>query len=254
MLSSATEPSTTFDFNPFDLELRRDPYALYGRARREHPVYIHETFPIASVFRYADVQAILKDPQTFSSSFPPPPGVKPEEMPPQSMLGQNPPGHTRLRSLVNQAFTPRIIRGLEPRLREVANQLLDDALAKGEVDFVEAMTYPLPVIAIAEIIGVPAEDRDQFKKWSDAAVEDLGNGLFMPPSSERLQRLGRLLTEMGDYFLQARRRTPPRAARGSPDRPGSGDLRGFPTTASRDDPDVGPDSCCRQRDDDQSHR
>jgi cytochrome P450 len=212
MLSSATDPTSAFDFNPFDPDLRRDPYALYRRARREHPVYVHEMFPIVSVFRHADVHAILKDPQTFSSSFPPPPGVSREDLPPPSMLGQNPPEHTRLRSLVNQAFTPRIIRGLEPRLREVANELLDDALEKREVDFVEAMTYPLPVIAIAEIIGVPAEDRDRFKRWSDAAVEDLGNGLFVPPGPERLQKLNRLLAEMGEYFsrLADERRRQPR--------------------------------------------
>jgi cytochrome P450 len=172
---------------------------------------VHEGFPIVSIFRYADAQAILKDPDTFSSNFPAPPGVSREDLPPPSMLGQDPPGHTRLRSLVNQAFTPRIIRGLEPRLREVANQLFDDALERGEVDFVDAMTYPLPVIAIAEIIGVPAEDRDQFKRWSDAAVEDLGNGLFVPPGPERLQKMGRLLSEMGDYFSKLaddRRRAP----------------------------------------------
>jgi cytochrome P450 len=127
------------------------------------------------------------------------------------MLGQNPPEHTRLRSLVNQAFTPRIIRGLEPRLRQVAGELFDVALEKGEVDFVEAMTYPLPVVAIAEIIGVPADDREQFKHWSDAAVEDLGNGLFVPPGPERLQKMGRIMTEMGQYFsslADERRRAP----------------------------------------------
>jgi cytochrome P450 len=205
------EPERAFDFNPFDPDVRRNPYDLFTRARRDHPVFVHDGFPIVSVFRYADAQAILKDPQTFSSNFPPPPGVSRDDLPPPSMLGQDPPEHTRLRSLVSQAFTPRIIRGLEPRLRQVANELFDDALEKGEVDFVEAMTYPLPVIAIAEIIGVPAADRDQFKRWSDTAVEDLGNGLFVPPGPERLQKMGRMLSEMGDYFSKLadeRRRAP----------------------------------------------
>lgn len=208
---SVGERVRPFEFNPFDSDTRRDPYTIFTRARREHPVFVHEGFPIVSVFRYADAQAILKDPQTFSSDFPPPPGLKKEDLPSPSMLGQNPPEHTRLRSLVNQAFTPRIIRGLEPRLRQVADELFDDALEKGEVDFVEAMTYPLPVIAIAEIIGVPADDRDQFKSWSDAAVEDLGNGLFVPPGPERLQKMGRIMTEMGQYFsslADERRRAP----------------------------------------------
>jgi cytochrome P450 len=207
-----TPSAEPFDFNPFDAETRRDPYAIFARARRERPVFVHEGFPIVSLFRFADIQALLKDPQTFSSSFPPPPGMTREDLPPPSMLGQNPPEHTRLRSLVSQAFTPRIIRGLEPRLRAVADELFDEALEKGEVDFVEAMTYPLPVIAIAEIIGVPASDRNQFKSWSDTAVEDLGTGLFVPPSRERMQKMGSLLTEMGEYFsaLADERRRQPR--------------------------------------------
>ena len=201
-----------FSFNPFDDATRRDPFATYARARREHPVYEHPGFPIVSVFRYADVQAILKDPETWSSRFRPPPGVPPEQLPEPSMLGQDPPEHDRLRGLVNQAFTPRIIRRLEPRMHEIANELLDHALQRGEVDFVAALTYPLPVIIIAEIIGIPPADRDQFKHWSDAAVENLGTALFVPPSSDRLERLGQLIDEMGAYFskLADERRRQPR--------------------------------------------
>lgn len=204
-------PSQDFDFNPFDPDSRRDPYPIFARARRERPVHVHSGFPIVSVFRYADIQSILKDPQTFSSAFPPPPGICAEDLPPRSMLGQDPPEHTRLRSLVSQAFTPRIIRGLEPRLRQVASQLLDEALDRREVDLVEALTYPLPVIAIAEIIGVPASDREQFKRWSDTAVEDLGAGLFVPPGADRLRAMGRVFSEMDAYFsalAEERRRAP----------------------------------------------
>jgi cytochrome P450 len=201
-----------FAFNPFDDETRRDPFPLYARARREHPIYPHPGLPIVSVFRYADIQAILKDPQTWSNRFPPPPGIDPAKLPPPSMLGQDPPEHTRLRGLVNQAFTPRIIRRLEPRMHKIANELLDSALEQREVDFVEALTYPLPVVVIAEIIGIPAEDREQFKVWSDAAVENLGNALFAPPPADRLAALGRLLDDMGAYFtaLADERRQRPR--------------------------------------------
>src|SRR6185295_17809529 len=118
---------------------------------------------------------------------------------------------SRLRSLVSQAFTPRIIRRLEPRIHEIAHELIDRALQHEEVDLVQALTYPLPVIVIAEIIGVPSEDREQFKGWSDAAVSSLGNGLFVPPTPERMRELGRLLDEMGAYFARLadeRRRAP----------------------------------------------
>src|SRR5262245_51450968 len=113
-----------FEFNPFDDATRRDPFPLFVRARREHPVYPHSGFPITSVFRYADVQATLRDPDTWSNNFPPPPGIDPAMMPEPSMLGQDPPQHTRLRSLVSQAFTPRIIRRLEPRIEEIAHELV----------------------------------------------------------------------------------------------------------------------------------
>jgi cytochrome P450 len=201
-----------FSFNPFDEETRRNPFPLFARARREQPIYPHPGLPITSVFRYADAQAILRDPQTWSNQFPPPPGIDPEKLPPPSMLGQDPPEHTRLRALVNQAFTPRIIRRLEPRMHEIANELLDRALEQREVDFIEAFTYPLPVIVIAEIIGIPAADREQFKIWSDAAVENLGNALFTPPPPERLAQLGKLLDDMGAYFtaLADERRRQPR--------------------------------------------
>jgi cytochrome P450 len=201
----------SFSFNPFDENTRRDPFDLYARARREHPVYAHPELPVFSVFRYADCHAILRDPQTFSSVFPPPPGIDPEKLPQSSLLGQDPPEHTRLRGLVNQAFTPRIIRRLEPRMREIASDLVAEAVERGEVDLVAALTYPLPVIVIAEIIGVPSADRAQFKIWSDLAVANLGNGLFVPPTEERLTELGRMREEMRNYFgalADARRREP----------------------------------------------
>ncbi len=200
-----------FRFDPFDPDTRRDPYALFARARREHPVFAHANFPVVSIFRYADVQRILKDPATWSSDFDVP-GVSPDETPDPSMLGQDPPAHTRLRALVNQAFTPRIVQRLEPRMREIADELVAAALARGEVDLVEALSYPLPVIVIAEIIGVPPEDRERFKAWSDVAVEGLGNGLFVPPTPERLARLGAVSAEMGGYFsaLADERRRHPR--------------------------------------------
>jgi cytochrome P450 len=200
-----------FEFNPFDEATRRDPAPIYSRARREQPLYRHPGLPIVSIFRHADVQSVLRDAETFSNRFPPPPGVDPARLPPPSMLGQDPPDHTRLRGLVSQAFTPRIVRRLEPRLREIADRLVRDALAAGEVDLVAALTTPLPVIAIAEIIGVPAEDREQFKAWSDVAVAGLGNGLFGPPDGERLRQLGAVMEEMGGYFAtlaEARRQAP----------------------------------------------
>jgi cytochrome P450 len=207
-----------FAFHPIDPAVRRDPYALYERGRREHPAFVHMGLPIplVSIFRYADVQAVLRDCELFSNDFARGRALSPEiealgRQAPPSMLGMDPPDHTRLRSLVNKAFTPRIVRQLEPRLREVAHELLDAALEQRDVDLVEALTYPLPVTAIAEIIGVPPADREQFKVWSDAAVATLGTAFFAPPGVEQVKQQMALREEMHRYFIplaEARRREP----------------------------------------------
>jgi len=207
MQAATSEP---FVFNPFDDATRRSPYALFARARREHPVWRHEGLPVSSVFRYADCQTILRDPKTWSSMFPTPPGFAPEDVP-RSMIIMDPPEHSRLRGLVSQAFTPRRIRELAPRIEEIAHALLDDALAHREVDLVEALTYPLPVIVIAEMIGVPAEDRAQFKAWSDALVAPLGSVFFGPPAPEVVEEQRRIRRELEAYFVrlvEERRRAP----------------------------------------------
>ena len=211
--------SEPFAFNPIDPAVRRDPYALYARGR-EIGSFRHEGLPIplVSIFRYADVQGMLKDHELFSNQFDETFGPPSEEIralgdPGEpSMLALDPPRHTRLRSLVNKAFTPRIVKQLEPRLREVAAQLVDEAVQKGEVDLVQALTYPLPVVAIAEIIGVPPADREQFKVWSDEAVKTLGVGFFAPPSLEDFKKQFALRDEMHAYFsaLAAERRREPK--------------------------------------------
>src|SRR5439155_1316400 len=112
-----------FFFDPFDEATRRDPYALFARARREHPAWRHEGLPVVSVFRHADCQAILRDPETWSSVFPTPPGFAPEDVP-RSMLVMDPPEHTRLRGLVSL---------VEARRREPRDDLLS-ALVAAELE------------------------------------------------------------------------------------------------------------------------
>jgi cytochrome P450 len=204
----------SFEVNPLDPEQRRNPFEAYARGR-ELGIVVHEGLPmrLRSVFRYEDIQGVLRDHETFSNVFPRPSAVTEVlgEEPPPSMLGSDPPRHTRLRSLVSSAFTPRIVQRLEPRMIEVANQLVDEALAKGEVDLVQALTYPLPVVVIAEIIGVPPDDREQFKGWSDQIVESLGLGLLDGGDPDRAARQQAILRELFEYFVplaEQRRRDP----------------------------------------------
>ena len=191
-------------FNPLDPAVRRDPFEIYARARREVPALLHGGLPmrLVSVFRYEDCQAILRDAQTWSSEFPLINEAEGQEGPPRrSMLGSDPPAHTRLRGLVNKAFTPRMIQRLEPRMHAIANELLDAALEQGDVDLVEALSYPLPVTVIAEIIGIPAADRAKFKRWSDQAVANLGQVFVGGFDPERAQRQLRLFDAMREYFI-----------------------------------------------------
>ncbi len=207
--------TTPLPFNPLDPATRRDPFPLYARGRREAPVLVHEGLPLrlASVFRYDDVQGILRDAETWSNVFERAPlGPEFGELPPPSMLGTDGAEHARLRGLVNKAFTPRIVSRLEPRMRAIARELLDRALEAGEVDLVQALTYPLPVIVIAEMIGIPAEDREMFKRWSDQAIANLGLVFFGAVNVERVRRQRELFDEMRAYFvpLAERRKREPR--------------------------------------------
>jgi len=201
-------------FNPLDPAVRRDPFATYARARREAPVLVHSGLPVrlVSVFRYEDCQAILRDAQTWSSEFPVITQMAGQEGPPRrSMLGTDPPAHSRLRGLVTKAFTPRMIQRLEPRMHEIADQLLDAALEEGDVDLVQALSYPLPVTVIAEMIGIPAGDREMFKSWSDEAVASLGLVFLGGYDPDRAQRQLRLFDSMRAYFIplaEERRRHP----------------------------------------------
>jgi cytochrome P450 len=199
-----------FAFNPFDEATRRDPFPVYARGRALR-AFRHPGLPVVSIFRYADTVEVLRDSSLFSNVFPPPPGVELQPDLPPNMLGTDPPEHERLRGLVNQAFTPKIIRRLEPRMEEIAEELLRAAVEKRSVDLVEALTYPLPVTVIAEIIGVPTEDNARFKHWSDALVSTLGSGLLAPPSPEAMAHTLSIVRELGAYFktlVEARRSEP----------------------------------------------
>jgi cytochrome P450 len=114
------------------------------------------------------------------------------------MLSSDPPEHTRLRKLVSKAFTPRAVEDLRPRIQEIVDYLLDEAEKKGSMDLVNDVAYPLPVIVIAEMLGVPPEDRANFKKWSDEVVATLG-GPFTPP--DVLERARNAINALADYLM-----------------------------------------------------
>src|SRR5271170_5658394 len=162
-------------FNIWDPEFRANPYPHYDPLLAGPPPIV-DAGPLnfALVARYADVTAGLRDQEPLSSMQPAPP---PEQVyegrfkGSRNTLGSDPPQHSRLRRLVSRDFTPRRIRELEPRIREIAKDLLDKVEASGEFDLMADIANVLPVTVIAEMLGVPPELNAKFKNWSDKIVE-----------------------------------------------------------------------------------
>ena len=205
-------------FNPTKAAVRRNPYAHYRALRERDP--FHRSRPAAGwvLTRYRDVLRVLRD-ASFSSDernwrryrrvrargeragIP-----DPYDEQRASMLRLDPPDHTRLRSLVSKAFTPRAVQRMRARVEGIVKELLDPLGASGEMELVRDFAAPLPVIVIAEMLGVPPEDRERFRHWSDEAVQLLGD-----TSLEERQRAVRAVGELRDYFaavIDARRGAP----------------------------------------------
>lgn len=146
-----------------------NPFPWYRRMRESTPVAYDARYDAWSVFRYDDVQRVLSEYSAFSSQFHGP--GQPAETPlDASLVSTDPPRHRELRSLVSQAFTPRAINRLAPRIEQITAGLLDRAGQDGRLDIVGDLSYPLPVTVIAELLGIPAADRERFKYWSDVIV------------------------------------------------------------------------------------
>ncbi|WP_128478792.1 cytochrome P450 [Halorussus pelagicus] len=191
-----------------------EPFDWYREMRDENPVRYDAKRKSWDVFRYEDVKRILDDDETFSVN----PRLADDFVEPDNpgeglifdtMLLQDPPRHDDLRSVVDDQFQPRTLREREPHFRELASDLLDDALGdgreggddseSGEMEIVDDLAYPFPVTVIAELLGVPAEERDRFKQWSDtlvsAASDDEGD-------AEYAERQQQAQMEMAQYFIE----------------------------------------------------
>ncbi|AOT04362.1 cytochrome P450 [Arthrobacter sp. U41] len=153
-----------------------DPFPHYERMRKDAPVFHDEQSGSWHVFRYEDVQRVLSEYARFSSRMG---GDDPSEtghLFASSLITTDPPRHRQLRSLVTQAFTPRAVDALAPRISALTEELLDGVASLGTADLIQALAYPLPVIVISELMGIPAGDRDRFKQWSDVIVSQTRTG------------------------------------------------------------------------------
>lgn len=191
----------------FDPVFKENPYPTYAELRSTAPVYrteLPDGRGLWLITRYEDVLAVLKDarfvkdwrkaltPEQLAQVPPIPPVMEPLT---HNMLDTDPPDHERLRSLVSKAFTPRLIERMRPRVQAIADSLLDAVQDRGEMDLIDDYAFPLPITVIAELLGIPAEDRNRFREWSNAAVS--GNA-----TQEYLEEiLIPHMTAFNDYLL-----------------------------------------------------
>jgi pimeloyl-[acyl-carrier protein] synthase len=202
-------------FNPMAPEFVADPYPTYHRLRAEDPVH-QSPLGFWVLTRYEDVVASLRDPRMIKEpiaafvaarfGLPAPPlgmGL--------SMLDRDPPDHTRLRGLVSKAFTPRVIEQLRPHIQQIVDGLLDRVQGDREMDLIEQFAYPLPVIVICEMLGVPVADHERFKGWGLDIARGL-DAIMLPPDSPVAERSVLARRALADYFrgLIAERRRAPR--------------------------------------------
>lgn len=141
-------------------ETRRNPYPAYDQLRRQAPVVHDPGTGLWMAFSYEAVKRVLQDHDAFSS----------RHGPAEWMIFLDPPRHSKLRALVAQAFTSRSVAELEPRIRELSRELLDRTIERGTMDLATEFAVPLPMMVIAELLGIPVEDRPRFVRWNDAIL------------------------------------------------------------------------------------
>lgn len=192
-------------YDPFSHELHDDPYPVYRSLRDEHPLYYCEARGVWVLSRFEDVWDAVHDPTTFCSGqgiFPGMGEYNPDQMLPV-MIMMDPPRHTQLRRLVNRAFTRRRIADGESAIREIARDLVNALAEAGGGDLVEDLAKPLPTIVIADLLGVPRQDRKEFRHWSDQLVQDNPDD---PAAATRAMEGGAsLLAYFADLIAQRRR-------------------------------------------------
>ena len=190
-----------------DPEVIANPYPSYQELQTRDPVHWNEGLQAWTLTRYADVLEVLRDQRLsvdrmsrFGGGLPEP---MQEAMAPiirifsNMMLMSDPPNHTRLRSLANKAFTPRVVEAIRAHIQAIVDQSLDAVESTGRMDVIGDLAYPLPATVIAEMLGVALEDRDQFKKWSGDLAMFLGD---IRRAAEHVEVAQRSALQMIDYL------------------------------------------------------
>jgi cytochrome P450 family 142 subfamily A polypeptide 1 len=178
-----------------------DPLSALAWMRERAPLFFDEANDIWGVTRHADVVRVSSDPRTFSSAE----GARPDAPAMPMMFDFDDPEHARRRRLVGHGFVPRSVASREPRVREIVDAILDAVCERGEADFVWDVAARLPLIVIAELLGVAPGDHDDLLRWSDEMLRALGS-----PDPTAMERATRAFGDYTDYIsrvIEDRRRT-----------------------------------------------
>ncbi len=189
-------------------EIRANPYPFYKQLRAQDPVHWDAQMGFWVLTRYADVMEVLHDPRIGkaigleTALHRLPEAERQVAMPiyqtfARQMLYADPPYHTKLRSLVNKAFTPRVVEKMRPRVQQIADSLVDAVQERGSMDVIREFAYPLPLTVIMDLFGLPMEDRTQVKAWSDDFSAALG---IVAQTPEVMRRANASLAKFTDYI------------------------------------------------------
>ena len=209
---------TLADYDFFSEEVLECPFEFYKLARQEAPLYLLPGTNIYLVPRYADIKAMLKDTATFSSNFAhlmSGPG-EPDEVkalyegaiePADTLLTLDPPRHKVYRSLVNKVFSAKRVETMHDYIEEITDQLIDGFIDDGECEFITAFASPMPLLVIADQLGIDRELLPRFKVWSDSLAARLGQ----MANVEEQKEIARAVMQFQAYILgvmEARRAEP----------------------------------------------
>jgi cytochrome P450 len=200
---------TLTDYNPLAPAVNADPYPYYAELRRHSPVRHVTDLDLWVVSRHADVRRVMHDHTGFSSEAMAAAVARPaeyaieaadepdeDEPPPVSIVGTDGETHSRLRHIVNRGFTPRRIAELEPAIRRIARELLDDFAASGGGDLQHDVAVPFPTVVIAELLGVDPDRRQDFRRWSEHMVF----GVFEQADQQQQREIAASAEEMMDWL------------------------------------------------------
>ena len=187
-----------------DPRLYDDPWDFYRGLRDEHPVWWNEESGLFAISRHQDVIDVSRNPERYSAAK----GVRPLVPVPMSLISMDDPEHSRQRRIISRGFTPRRVRDLAEHIREVTTSIIDEVAGRGEIDFVEEFAIHVPLIVIAEMMGLDPDTRMKLYRWSDAMME--GDGHVEPDDPKLLAATDAFIgyTEICRQLIDERRADP----------------------------------------------